>query len=241
MSRPIVLTKDDIERITQEFSEFLSDIKMFNGNIEYSEKFKYKDEVKATVKFNPEAFIKMLTLINTSDEEVAWHGVCHRSEDDVTLFYIDDIIVYPQYVTGVTVNTDLDEYSEWLYSYDDNVFNNIRMQGHSHVNMGTSPSSTDTEHQSKILEQLDDSMYYIFMICNKKLESTTKIYDLTNNVLYEDSDIDIVVDGMDVKAFLSESKSMIKKKFVAKKVTPSKSNKEEDNFPWDRRSAYGFK
>ena len=44
--------------------------------------------------------------------------------------------------------------------------------GHSHVNMGTSPSSVDLNHQEEILRMLGDNDFYIFMIWNKSFAST---------------------------------------------------------------------
>ena len=44
------------------------------------------------------------------------------------------------------------------------------MHGHSHVNMGTSPSATDTKLQEDHLAQLQDNDFYIFLIVNKKRE-----------------------------------------------------------------------
>ena len=119
---------------------------------------------------------------------------------------------------GTNVNTDQKEYTQWLYAQEDEVFNAIRMQGHSHVNMGTSPSSVDLTHQEEILNQLDDDMFYIFMIWNKRLEHTVKIYDLASNTLYEDADIDLVCPTLD--SFLEEADQLVKKKVY----TPAKSS-----------------
>lgn len=151
-------------------------------------------------------------LIQGFETEVAWHGVVFRDEKESNRFYITDIMVYPQIVTGGTANTEQIPYQNWLYAHEDDVFNNIRMQGHSHVNYSTNPSSVDIVHQEKILSQIDDDMFYIFMIWNKKFEKTIKIYDLANNTLYETGDVEIYIgdDGCDLNAFVKASKELVK-------------------------------
>ena len=86
------------------------------------------------------------------------------------------------------------------------------MQGHSHVNMGTSPSTVDLNHQEKILEQLEDDMFYIFMIWNKSFKRTIKIYDLAKNILFEDADIDVKIAdaGLGLNEFIGEAKDLVK-------------------------------
>lgn len=218
MARPIKITEEMAAMIQAEFMNSLTGGKMFDGTIKFTKTLSYdKDGGKAYITFTVPAFAKMQMLIQSFDSEVAWHGVATREEGRPNSFIITDILVYPQIVAGATVNTDQEQYQTWLYSFDDEVFNNIRMQGHSHVNFSTSPSVVDTEHQGKILEQLDDDMFYIFMIWNKKLEHTLKIYDLQNNVLYENKDIVVHIgsDGLDLVAFVDNARKLCKPRYAA--------------------------
>lgn len=214
MSRPIKMTPELIAKASQEFIEEIQNSKMFDGKIEFSRIYKYDTEQRAKLGFSPAAFSKMMMLVQKFDSEVAWHGTARRSKKADNVFHIDDIFVYPQEVTGSTVNTDQLKYQQWLMSFDDETFNNIRMQGHSHVNMGTTPSGVDVTHQQSILGQLEENMFYIFMIWNKKYESTIKIFDLKNNTLYETADIDIFIGGVNVNfdAFIKDAQSMVTKK-----------------------------
>jgi hypothetical protein len=100
--------------------------------------------------------------------------------------------------------------------HDDDVFNNIRMQGHSHVNMSVSPSGVDTSLYERILNQLDDTMFYIFLIWNKRGEKTVKIYDLAKNILFETSDVDVHIlgNGFDMNAFLTDAREKVQTKPV---------------------------
>lgn len=223
MSKPIKITEELISSALKEFGEKLRSWKMMDGEIKYSKSFVWDEEDKAHIVFHPDAFAKMTMLVQSFDSEVAWHGTAHRDEEDETTFYIDDILVYPQLVTGATVNTDQEKYQEWLYSHEDEVFNNIRMQGHSHVNFGTTPSGVDLTHQEKILDQLDDDMFYIFMIWNRKFERTIKIYDLKNNTLYENKDIAIRVGdrGLTLDEFVKDAKTKVVSKSTATVYTAS--------------------
>jgi hypothetical protein len=137
VSKPIRITDDLKKQAQKEFKALLDDLKMSDGEISYSKSFKYKD-ASAILWMSPVAYAKTLALVNMFSDEVAWHGSVTRTGKNE--FIIEDIFVYPQEVTGSTVSTDQEGYSKWLYEFDDDTFNTIRMQGHSHVNMGVSPS-----------------------------------------------------------------------------------------------------
>lgn len=210
MSRPIKLTPELRRQAMEEFSKTLDETKMTEGRVGFSKTFTYKNEDKAKILFTPTAYAKMVSLLMAFDSEVAWHGVGERL--NINTFVISDIVVYPQTVTGSTVDMDTEKYATWLMENDeDDRFNHIIMQGHSHVKMATSPSSVDKEHQEEILAQLTDDMYYIFMIWNKRLEHTTKIYDLVNNTMYDNKDIEygIIDDLCDIDSFLKEAKEIV--------------------------------
>lgn len=217
MSKPIKLTDELLQKIQEEFLESVKNMKMFDGKINYAKSFKWEDapDDKAEVCISPVAWAKIVMMVQQFDSEVAWHGTARRSEEKTNLFYIDDVVVYPQEVSGSTVNTDQAKYSEWLMSLDDDTFNNLRMQGHSHVNFGTTPSGIDETHQAKILDQLEDDMFYIFMIWNKKFESFFRIFDLANNTLYEKDDVVVYIgeNGTDLAKFITDAKAQVRPKY----------------------------
>lgn len=216
MSKVIKLTAEQLQECRRDFNAALDTIKLTDGKISFIKTITCPDK-KATLYFDPLAWRKMQTLVKEFEKEVAWHGVAYRGEDEEkNEYYISDILVYPQTVTGSAVNTDQEKYEMWLMQHDDNIFNNIRMQGHSHVNMGVNPSPVDETHQSKILEQLEDDMFYIFLIWNKRGDKTVKIYDLKKNILFETPDVEVKVldDGSGIDEFLSDAKEMVKDKPV---------------------------
>lgn len=212
MSKPIKLTDELIAAIQQEFVESVKKMKMFDGKLSYTKNFKWDGEDRASIVFSAIAFAKMTMLVQNFAGEVAWHGVAYRDEKEKNKFYITDILVYPQVVTGSAVNTDQGAYQDWLYANDNEVFNNIRMHGHSHVDFKTDPSGVDITHQEKILSQVEDNTFYIFMIWNKKFEHNIKIFDMTNNTLYETDDVDIYIgdNGCDLNAFIKDAKDLVK-------------------------------
>lgn len=213
MGKYIKLTEEFMTQTRRDFEEALRLAKLSDGKFNFTKTFAKPGKDHAKVFFTPSAWVKMLLLLGNFDKEVAWHGVATRFGDEENDEYmISDILVYPQEVTGATVNTDQEEYQMWLMQQPDEVFNNIRMQGHSHVNMGTSPSSVDIEHQNRILEQLDDDMFYIFMIYNKRLEFFVKIFDLKKNTVFEKDEITVTIrDGeRDFSAFLADAKAKVK-------------------------------
>jgi len=187
-------------------------------------------EKKAVVYYSAIAWSKMIAIINEFDKEVAWHGLAKKlePEEGKSAYLIYDIVVYPQQVTGATVNTDQEEYETWLNNFDDETFNAIRMQGHSHVNMGVSPSSVDMEHKESIIRQLDGDMFYIFMIWNKQMKRDITIYDCGENVFYENKDVEIKMYDSDggLDAFIKEAKSLVKDR-----VYTSQWNKKDDKKP----------
>lgn len=207
MAKHIRFTPEMIAKYQEEFYEHLRSAKLQDGKFEFKKTLDAPKE-KATLHFTINAYLKMTRLVQAFTTEVAWHGVAYRDGDKN--YCIRDIIVYPQSVTGTTVNTDQEKYEEWMMGLDDETFNNLRMQGHSHVNMATSPSGVDLDHQRRILDMLEGDMFYIFLIWNKKDERTVKIYDLKDNLLYENADINVLIDGLeDYSLFEAAARKMV--------------------------------
>lgn len=144
---------------------------------------------KRTICYSKDAWDKMCALIDKCDKEIAWHFVARRGQLD-SYYHIDDIIMFPQTVTSATVTSDEQEYAAWVSQLPDETFWQLKGHGHSHVNMGTSPSSVDTDYQLDILNN-GISDFYIFAIWNKKGANYHIIYDAAQNMVYEDADIEL--------------------------------------------------
>lgn len=219
MSKSLKIDMSFLEQAKADFLKMFDEGKFNDGNINFSRKFVGETNKKANLFIDDIAWNKMKALVDEFKTEIAWHGIARRGEKEAE-YYIDDIIVYPQKVSGATVVTDQEKYQMWLYEQDDEVFNNIRMQGHSHVNMGTSPSGVDTTYYESIVEQLDDDMFYIFMILNKSGSRFVKIYDKAINTMFETSDITVtlLMDPEDpINVLIKDAKEKVKEEV---KVVP---------------------
>ena len=165
---------------------------------------------RAKLVFKPEAFSKMQLLIMKCSGEVGWHGLVERNENTFT---VTDILVYPQQVTGATITTDQPEYEKWNMEVPLEQFTKMRFHGHSHVNMGTTPSGVDVKSKETLLSCIREGQFYIFMIWNKSLDYSVEIYDATGDYLvYEKCDVDVEIEGIgDMKKYLDDSIAKIKR------------------------------
>lgn len=231
MSKIIKLNQELIEKARSGFNELLEKGTFPDGKITYTYDFGKVDR-KATLTFTELAWLKMHALIRDFDTEIAWNGIAYRGENDD--YIVKDIVVFPQFVTGVTVERNKEEYLKWNMSIDDETFRNLRMHGHSHVNMGVSPSATDTAfYNDEILTELSDGDFYIFVIWNKKNERTIKIYDYEKNILFETSDVTVMVEnnGIGIEDLVADAKSKLKTKPIAPPKVPSvPSTVQQSNF-----------
>lgn len=231
MSRPIRISQEYIEGLVAEFRESVQKAKFVDGKFSYTRLFEYSTPRFAAIDFSAEAFLKMIQLVFGFDSEVGWYGTVTRQGNN---FRVEDIVVYPQTVTGATVNTDQKEHDEWVAGLDDEVFNHLRLHGHSHVSMSPNPSGVDINHQEKKLEEFQsEDDFFIFIIWNKKMNYTAKIYDMSTNTLYENGDIEMFVEDVPLEdlEFMQDAKAKAKSKSAAAKsaVKSSEKSSKKDN------------
>ena len=213
--KPIRITEEDKQKIKEEFAAMLDKLRMNDGKISISKNFgerEAKGEERPMIVYTPEAYIKMDFLVRKFDTEIGWHGLIKRIQPHVFLVY--DAIVYPQEVTGVTVNTDQEGYTQFLFDLPEEKANFMHYHGHSHVNMGVTPSQTDMTHRDGMLQSARDDGFWVFQIWNKRGDISSVIYDLAENTLYDTKDIDLAIilqDGTYANAFIADALSKVKK------------------------------
>lgn len=159
--------------------------------IPISDYLKVENAPKAKIKFTITAYLKMWSYIVLHPVEIAWHCTVKRQKDNE--FLVTDAFLYPQKVTATTVETDDEKYAQWVDTLNNDVYNDMHMQCHSHVLMSTNPSGTDLAYYRQQLTNTADDSFYIFLIMNKKHERWCHIYDKKNNLIYENNDIDITI------------------------------------------------
>ena len=214
MGKIINLTDEIRRQLVEEFAQKLETMKLADGRLTYNKKIDEKNVVeRMKIVFTPTAYTKMMMLVMSFSSEVGWHGFVERVNEHE--FLITDIVVYPQYVTGATVNTDQQEYEQWGLTFTGEQYNKLRFHGHSHVNFAPNPSATDMQHREGIVSDLLEDGFYIFMIVNKSRRFTAAIYDIATNTLYETADIDVEIQGENIEAFMQESEKKVKSKTYA--------------------------
>jgi len=178
------------KQLASNLKDILSQLKL-KGQVSLSELYEVNDRVKRNmhpvITITEKAYTKMQQLVDECNVEIAWHNTVSRNN---FVFTVHDTLCYPQITGPVTVEAD-EGYTAWQEQLDDKTYNSMRMQGHSHVNMGVSPSGTDEDYYSTLLEHV--KTYYIFLIMNKRGATYARIYDYTNNIMFENDDIEIIV------------------------------------------------
>ena len=180
--KPINITEQVVADMAREFvQELYKTGRVKTDSFSYKKNFASVKKDAVEVNFTYEAYSQMFALIDHFDCEVAWRGIVNRI--DKTHFQITKILLYPQTVTGTTVDTDQEEFSKWFQALPVETIRNLRFQGHSHVDFGVTPSSRDMEDQWRFIDGLKPTSYQIFMIWNKKRQYNVRVIDLADNVI----------------------------------------------------------
>ena len=235
MSKPIFMTPEIIEEVTENFKKQAASLMLFRGkrtiDIDYywMQSKNPEEREHVTITFSRVAWKKQQTLIQNFTSEVGWHGVVTRDQENPLHFTIEDIIVFPQIVTGTTVTPNDEAYAVWNATLPPAQRNAMRFHGHSHVNMGVTPSGTDDKYQQDMLgrlngdglteeakqrmkEAMGDMAFYIFMIFNKSGSHNVRVFDYWGNTYYEGDEITVEHEPDELADFLAEAKSKVSTK-----------------------------
>lgn len=200
--KPIKLTQSSLQKAKESLLAQLDGLKLQDTkiNLTYDLAEILKEQLanntikRPIVYMMANTYLKMLEYVLKCDTEIAWHGTVTRGKGEKShIFCIKDVYLYPQKIAAATVQVDDDKYTQWSDKQDAETFNNRRFQGHSHVNMATFYSGTDQTNKNAFLQDLLDDDYYIFLVTNKRQEHNFEIYDLTQNIIFENKDIDFRV------------------------------------------------
>lgn len=205
--KQITLDEETKKHLLSEFEKYIQNTKLTDNRINFTTNITptLENIKRPTIYINSTAYLKMMLYVRDTDVEIAWHGTVERNLEH-NFYYIKDVFLYPQIIRSATVDTDQKKYNDWMDTLDDETFNTMRFQGHSHVNMSTSPSSVDLQMYENFLQVLQKNDYYIFMILNKRGEFNCYIYDLAKNLIYDTEDIDVKIITKDSNNLLKEIK-----------------------------------
>ena len=221
MAKPIYMSDEDIElalrKAVEQAAVRLKQKKCLDKvSISIDLAKSKKDARLCNIYFTPLAWAKVCSLVATYTTEVQWHGLVRRVSE--TEFEIYDVLVPPHTVTSTTVISDDVEYLAWLDGLEDDVFEDVRAHGHSHVNMAVTPSGVDEKYREDLVTQIPrpkdgEDAFYIFFIINKSHTISAEVFDFKYNAHYSDAEIDLDVlfaDGSAMGDFLTHAKKVAK-------------------------------
>jgi hypothetical protein len=155
------------------------------------------------------ALLKMKGYVEHCDNEIAWLGLV---EKDGTTYTIVDVDLMQQDVSSATAEIHekgLQEYAERFISKGDfETLSKIRLWGHSHVNMDTTPSSTDEETFEEYGENCE---YFIRIIANKKGKLTVDFVDMIEDLRFDNVpwEVEYPDDIVDLLNRIDETKDLL--------------------------------
>ena len=206
------------------------------------------------VLININALNKMKEYIRQSNKEIGWLGTVVKENG---MYNILDVYLFKQEVheTTTEITTDgLNEFAMEILSQEDGmeIWNNMKMWGHSHVNMSTSPSVQDDNQMDLFTQNAND--FFIRIIANKKDEFRIDIWDYEKGVIYEKLNYIIdygkdaeLIQELQMKIFKLQSiiddKTNVKKEMideVAKEIKEKVKEKTFKTYPTYNNS-YGYK
>lgn len=132
------------------------------------------------------AYNKIMEATNTCNNEIALLG-CVKKENNSYIVY--DAIIIEQEVHATTAEITEEGLSKLALELMEKengtqMWNDIKMWYHSHVNMSTLPSTQDDKQMDLFIQSHDD--FFIRMIGNKKEELKIDLYSMENGIVYED-------------------------------------------------------
>lgn len=134
----------------------------------------------------PIALDKMALYVQGCNKEIGWLGKVQRED---MAFIIHDVYLFKQQVHATTCEISPEGLSDFamevLTTDPENgmdIVNNLRLWGHSHVNMGVSPSGQDNTQVEGFKE---NNPFFVRVIANKSGEMEFAIYDFENAITYK--------------------------------------------------------
>lgn len=133
-----------------------------------------------------EALTRMKYIVSLSKDEVGWFGTAYKFSD--TAYLVNGIYLFEQEVHSTTCEITPEGLANFAQPYLEQnnleVINNLKLWGHSHVNMSVGASGQD-DKQMEVFKNSDHD-WFLRVIANKRGEMEFALYDFTNGIIYED-------------------------------------------------------
>ncbi|MGD9382357.1 MAG: hypothetical protein PVI03_07925 [Candidatus Thorarchaeota archaeon] len=162
-----------------------------------------------TVFYTPKAWTKIRRAVDKCTKEVGWLGIVERQGDD---YLIEDIFIPKQTVSHTETDIDAEDMVDLVMSLEEP--DKLLYWGHSHVNMGVSPSGQDEQQTAEYLEHAD---FFIRGIYNKKGEAKVDVFDMKLGLVFQKVSTKILYNALteeEEKAFEAElNKNVIERTY----------------------------
>jgi len=206
-------------------------------NIDSKMEIRYlEDKDVPKIIFTPKILAVMKYIVDNVNDEVGWLGAVEVIGNNYT---ITDIYLPRQEVNGATCELapeGMQELAQWMIDngHAEKV-DKVHFWGHSHVNMGVTPSHQDCQQSEEKLRDFGGT-FFIRAICNKAGLMSVAFYDGTNKRIIENA-IWYIQDGVDRKAIADTYGPQIKEN-VKKLVSTYTPPVQECHYPYNKWDSY---
>ncbi len=130
------------------------------------------------------ALIKMELFTENCTDEIGWLGTAYKKDNN---YYIEDVMLFEQDVSTTTTEITpegLLTFGEQLLEEKNGIeiWNNIKVWGHSHIKMSVTPSTQD-DNQMEVFGD-NNSDWFIRIITNQKGDIKIDLYDYEIGIIY---------------------------------------------------------
>lgn len=135
------------------------------------------------------ALAKMRLYVEECTQEIGWLGSIQQVPDDKFCYIMDDVYLFDQEVHATTTEISpqgLSDFGVAILQEPNGMelWNRMCAWGHSHVNMGVTPSGQDDAQMNTF--KSGGYPYFFRLICNKAGEIKVDMYDYSTGVIYTD-------------------------------------------------------
>lgn len=141
-----------------------------------------EEDYLPVVVYSVKAWLTIQYLVAACPKEVGWMGTVKELPDNKYL--IEEIFVPKQTVNGAETDISPDDMAELVFQLMQRGIDHNRLYywGHSHVNMGVSPSTQDETQAMSYVERFP---VFIRGIYNKRGDSKVDVYDTNSMLVYQ--------------------------------------------------------